>query len=183
MRRLGLAGLVVLLTLLAGLGSAQGAGTKKLVEGSVFDTTCAASCSPCPPPCGGPIPAPQSRHDVICAYEQRRIVCPLAKAPATIVCVQAEGCPSSYPLYLGEGAVVTLHKRGAPKFLAKLPIEEGHFRARLSPGDYVIRPYLPEPQCWSGQSTSVKVTPRVKSPVSPSLFVSNACVAHPDARR
>ena len=77
---------------LAGLGSgiASAAGNKKLVEGTVYDTTCATACLPeCPPlPCG-PITA-GGNAGVVCAMSERMIACPLSRA-SVIVCVQAEG--------------------------------------------------------------------------------------------
>jgi hypothetical protein len=188
MRRIGirLYCLVVLLTLLAGLGSgsASAAGTKKLVEGTVYDTTCAATCVPeCPPPphCG-PITA-QSDRAIVCPLRERRIIaCPLAKADSAIVCVQAEGCPTSgYPLYSGEGAVVKVRKRGSATVLATLSVVEGHFKIRLGPGEYVLHPYLPEEGCWSGDPERVTVGARTKGPIPVSVDVSNSCVAHPDA--
>ncbi len=174
-------GLVVLIVGVVGLmaGPATGAGSKKLVEGTVYDTTCATACTPeCPPiPCG---PVTQRAHgDYICA-QQRMIVCPLAKR--TIVCVQAP-CPGpgGYPVYSGEGAVVKVRKRGSTQVLATLPIVEGHFKVRLAPGYYELRPFLPEPECWSGMKQEVLVEPKAKGAVAAEVFVANSCVAHPDS--
>lgn len=181
--------LVALTGLLAGLGSgtAAAAGHKKLVEGTVYDTTCATTCEPtCPPPphCG-PITA-RSRADVVCAQDslqKRLIACPLSRAAsARIVCVQAEGCPgTNYPVYSGEGAVVNVRERGSATVLAQLPVVEGHFKIRLGPGEYVLHPYLPEESCWSGETERVKVTAKTRGPIPASLEVSDSCVAHPDA--
>src|ERR1700709_586050 len=125
MRRLvTLGGLAVLVALVAGLvaGSAGAAGQKKLVEGTVYDTTCATVCTPeCPPPphCG-PITQAQTTK-VVCAQRAASlIVCPLYK-PA-VVCVQATPCPGTtvYPVYSGEGAVVKVRKRGSATVVATL---------------------------------------------------------------
>jgi hypothetical protein len=175
------------LALLAGLGSgsAAAAGTKKLVEGTVYDTTCATACTPeCPPPphCG-PITVGKASAAIICPLRERRIIaCPLAKADSVIVCVQAEGCPTSgYPVYSGEVGVVKVRKRGSATVLAVVPIVEGHFKISLGAGQYMMRPFLPEPQCWSGAVMAVSVTPKLEGPVPASLQVSNSCVAHSDA--
>ncbi|MFT3863172.1 MAG: hypothetical protein QM729_02785 [Solirubrobacterales bacterium] len=172
MRRFGglLGCLVVLLVFGVGLGSAAGAGHRKLVEGTVYDTTCATVCEPeCPPPphCG-PITA-DSRADVVCA--QRIIVCPLEKATSA----------SPYPVYSGEGAIVHVRRRGSAKVLAQLKVVEGHFKIRLGPGEYVLHPYLPEEQCWSGEPELVKVTAKTQGPIPASLQVSDSCAAHPGA--
>jgi hypothetical protein len=166
-------------------GSAAAAGNKKLVEGTVYDTTCATACVPeCPPPphCG-PITV-QREERIVCPMAERRIIaCPLSRA-SVIVCVQAEGCPgtSNPPVYSGEGAVVNVRTRGSAKLLATLPVSEGHFSIRLAPGEYVLRPYLPEPQCWSGEPVRITVAARTKGPVPASVDVSDSCVAHPDAK-
>jgi hypothetical protein len=187
MRRLGtFAGLALIVALMAGLvaGSAAAAGPTKLVEGTVYDTTCATSCVPeCPPPphCG-PITQEQTTK-VICAQRAARlIVCPLYK-PA-VVCVQAP-CPGPrpYPVYSGEGAVVKVRKRGSATVIATLPVVEGHFTVRLGFGEYVMRPFLPEPQCWSGPPMDVWVSRSLQGPLPASLYVSNSCVAHPDAAK
>jgi hypothetical protein len=164
-------------------GSATAAGNKKLVEGTVYDTTCATACLPeCPPPphCG---PIMAMRERIVCPMGDRMIACPLSRA-GVIVCVRAEGCPGTTdpPVYSGEGAVVNVRKRGSAKLLATLPVSEGHFSIRLAPGEYVLRPYLPEPQCWSGESLRVTVDARTKGPVPASVDVSDSCVAHPDAK-
>jgi hypothetical protein len=186
MRKLvALAGLAMLVALVAGLvaGSAAGAGTKKLVEGTVYDTTCAASCTPeCPPPphCG---PITQSaKAKVICAQRAKSlIVCPLYRP--SVVCVQAP-CPGPtvYPVYSGEGAVVKVRKRGSSTVLMTVPVVEGHFSVRLGLGEYTMRPFLPEPQCWSGPPMDVWVSRSLQGPLPASLYVSNSCVAHPDAK-
>jgi hypothetical protein len=173
------AGLAAIVAVMVGLlaGSASGAGHKKLVEGTVYDTTCATSCTPeCPPiPCG---PVTQAdRGAVICA--QRMIVCPLAKK--TIVCVQAP-CPGTYPVYSGEGAVVNVRKAGAAPVIASLPVVEGHFKVRLGPGEYLLHPVMPEPQCWTKEWWRVEVTARQQGPIPISLDVANSCVAHPDVK-
>jgi hypothetical protein len=186
MRRLvtGLVCLMALLTLIAGLGSGSAAaGNRKLVEGTVYDTTCATACIPeCPPPphCG-PITA-QSSAAIVCPLRERRIIaCPLAKVDSAIVCVRAEGCPTSgYPVYSGDGAVIKVRRRGSAMVLATLPVVEGHFKIRLGPGEYVLHPYLPEEPCWSGESERVKVTARTQGPIPASVEVGNSCVAHPD---
>jgi hypothetical protein len=183
-------GLVVLVAVVAGLGagSASAGGAKKLVEGTVYDTTCATSCGvECPPPphCG-PITS-QSRTDVVCAQAQRRriVACPLAESSGATpdFCIQGEPCGVDYPVYSGEGAIVKVRKRGSAGVLATVPIVEGHFKIRLGAGEYVIHPYLPEENCWSGEPGTVKVLPSMKSPVLATLDVSNRCVVHPDAAK
>jgi hypothetical protein len=174
-----LVGLVALVT-----GSAAAAGKEKLVEGTVYDATCATACLPeCPPPphCG-PITAMEKKR-IVCPLSDRIIACPLSRA-SVIVCVQAEGCPgtTSPPIYSGEGAVVNVRKRGSASVLATLPVTEGHFSIRLAPGEYVLRPYLPEPQCWSGESVRATVSARAKGPIPASVDVSNRCVVHPEAK-
>jgi hypothetical protein len=178
--------LAALAMLLAGLGSgsAAAAGTKKLVEGTVYDTTCATACAPeCPPPphCG-PITA-KSSAAIVCPLREKRIIaCPLARADSVIVCVQAEGCPTpGYPVYSGEGATIKVRKRGSATVLTTLSVVEGHFKIRLGAGEYVLHPYLPEEPCWSGEPWQVKVTARTQGPIPVSLNVKNGCVAHPDA--
>jgi hypothetical protein len=183
-------GVLALLTLLAGLGSgsAAAAGNRKLVEGTVYDTTCATACVPgCPPPphCG-PITT-RMLEAVVCAQPQRAIVCPLSdSAPGAAtprICLQGSPCGGiTYPVYSGEGAVVNVRKRGSSSVLATLPVLEGHFQIRLAPGEYVLHPYLPEAQCWSGLVERVKVTPKTAGPIPASIEVTNACVAHPDVR-
>jgi hypothetical protein len=173
------------MALIAGLlaGSAAG-GTGKLVEGTVYDTTgvICTTCTPeCPPPphCG---PITQTAKDkVVCAQRQRLIVCPLAKR--TVVCVQAP-CPGfrPYPVYSGEGAVVKVRKRGSGTVLMTVPVVEGRFKVRLAFGEYMMRPFLPEPQCWSGPTMAVWVSRALEGPLSSSLYVSNNCVARPDVK-
>jgi hypothetical protein len=174
--RTGLVALAALLVTLAGLGSgsAAAAGNRKLIEGTVYDTTCATSCVPeCPPPphCG-PITV-QAGPDLVCA--QRRIVCPLyGLAPR--ICLQGSPCGGGpYPVYSGEGAVINVRKRGSAKVLATLPAVEGHFKIRLGPGDYVLHPYLPKPGCWSGEPVMIAVEARLKGPLSASIDVSSGC--------
>ncbi len=172
--------LVVAVTLLAGLGSGSAAaGQKKLVEGTVYDTTCVTVCVPgCPPPphCG-PIKA-RARGAVVCA--QRMIACPLSDSTPQI-CLQGNSCGGTYPVYSGEGAVVNVRKRGSTTVLATLPVVEGRFQIRLGPGEYVLHPYLPEESCWSGASGQVKVVAGERGPISTSLDVTNRCVAQPNA--
>jgi hypothetical protein len=179
MRRVGtgLVALVALVVLFAGLGSGTAAaGGKKLVEGTVYDTTCVTVCTPpCPPPCG-PIPAPRSRRaDVICA--QASIVCPLSASPR--ICLPSSNCGAN-PIYSGEGSVVNVRKRGSSTVLARLPIVEGNFKIRLAPGEYVFHPYMAESQCWSAGSFTAKVTARLQSPVPVTLSATNRCVMHTD---
>jgi hypothetical protein len=173
------------LMLLAGLGSgAAAAGGKKLVEGTVYDTSCGAACTPCPPPCG-PVPAPQSRSDAVCA--QRLIVCPLTMAGKAAAspefCIQGRPCGTDYPVWEGEGAIVHVRRRGTSTVVASLPVVEGHFKVRLAPGQYVLHPYLPEENCLHGTPVTLKVEARMKSPVPASIDIGNSCVAHPDAAR
>ena len=184
-RSVTLAGLAVLVVAVAGLfaGSAAAAGQKKLVEGTVYDTTCATSCTPeCPPPphCG-PITQDQ-RTRVVCAQRAARlVVCPLAQR--NVVCVQAP-CPgtTTYPVYSGEGAVVKVRKRGSATVVATLPVVEGHFKVALGNGQWIFHPYLPEEPCWSGEPWGVKVFPKEQGPIPLQLLVSNSCVAHPDPK-
>lgn len=189
MRRFAVAlGLVVLLTAVAGLvaGSATAAGTKKLVEGTVYDTTCleTSTCEPpCPPPphCG-PVTA---RARIICA--QRRIVaCPLSATAATEtsppVCLPASGC-FTYPVYSGEGATVNVRRRGSATVLMTLPVVEGRFTVRLGPGEYVLHPHLSEEPCWSGSASTVAVNAKWRGPVPASVDVRDSCVARPDAAK
>lgn len=189
MRRFGTAvGLMVLVAAVAGLvaGSARAGGTKKLVEGTVYDTTCleASTCEPpCPPPphCG-PVPAPQGSARVICAQLKPTIVCPLYRA-SSLICLQGSPCGgTAYPVYSGEGATVNVRRRGSATVLTTLPIVEGQFEIRLGPGEYVLHPRLPEEPCWSGEPWQVKVTPRQQGPLPVSLDVSNTCIAHPAAK-
>jgi hypothetical protein len=181
MRRLAAAlGLVVLVAAMAlGAGSASAGGNKKLIEGTVYDTTCATSCTPeCPPPphCG---PVTQSsKAAVVCAQQAKpAIVCPLYK---TVVCIQAPcGGAVEYPVYSGEGAIVNVRRQGSATVIAQLPVVEGHFKIRLGPGRYVLHPVLPEEQCWTKEWWKVQVTARQKGPIPVSLDVANSCVAHP----
>jgi len=177
--------MAVLVGLIAVLvtGPAAAAPNKKLVEGTVYDTTCATTCLPeCPPPphCG-PITA-EGKTGIVCPMAERMIACPLSRA-GVVVCVRAEGCPGTTnpPVWSGEGGVVTVRKRGSTRSMAKLPITEGHFSTRLAPGEYVLRPYLPEPRCWSGESVRITVAAKAKGPIPAAVDVSDSCVAHPDA--
>src|ERR1700742_4595309 len=179
MRRVAL-GLVLVVALAAlGSGAAAATGNKKIVEGTVYDVTCATGCLPeCPPPphCG-PITA-GAKTGIVCPMSDRMIACPLSRA-SVIVCVQAEGCPGTTgpPVWSGKGGVVTVRKRGSAKVLAKLPITYGHFSAPLGAGEYVLRPYLPEPKCWSGEPARITVDVGTRGPVSASLDVRNNCAA------
>jgi hypothetical protein len=168
--------LAVFVAVVVGLlaGSASAAGNKKLVEGTVYDATCATACTPeCPPiPCG-PITQAQGTK-VICAY--RRIVCPLARR--TVVCVKAP-CPGTDPLYQGEGAIVKVRKRGSSTVLTTVPVTEGHFKVRLAPGEYMMRPFFAEPQCWSGTKVAVLVSAELQGPLPASLWGTNSCVVQP----
>jgi hypothetical protein len=184
-RLVTLVGLAVLVAVVAGFvaGSAAAGGTKKLVEGTVYDTTCATACAPeCPPPphCG-PITQDQTMK-VVCAQRAARlIICPLYER--TVVCVQAP-CPgtTTYPVYSGEGAVVKVRRRGSSTVLMTVPVVEGHFKVRLAFGEYMMRPFLPEPQCWSGPKMAVWVSRALQGPLPSSLYVSSSCVAHPDVK-
>lgn len=182
----GLVALVAGLVALTG-GSAAASGTKKLIEGTVYDATCATSCIPaCPPPphCG-PIPAAKPNAVAICAQRLRIIACPLAGAtPETSppVCLPASGCVT-YPVYSGEGAVVKVRRRGSIKVLAAIPVVAGHFQVRLGGGEYVLHPYLPDEPCWVGQSNMVKVWEKRKGPLAADLTVGNTCVAQPGAAK
>lgn len=181
---LGLVAIVALILAL-GAGSAAAAGSKKLVEGTVYDTTClAATCEPvCPPPphCG-PIAA-QSSSGIVCAQARRIIACPLIGAAASETsppaCLPESGC-FTYPVYSGEGATINVRRRGSAKVIANLPVTAGHFDIRLAAGEYVLHPYLPEESCWAGASTTLKVFRRWKGAVSTAVEVHDTCVAHPD---
>jgi hypothetical protein len=170
--------LVALVVVVLALGPGEAAaGSKKLVEGTVYDATCVSVCSPpCPPPCG-PIPAPQSRAKVICA--QASIVCPLYGASPRI-CLPSTNCGGS-PIYTGEGSLVNVRKRGSATVLARLPIVEGHFKIRLALGQYVFHPYMAEEQCWSAEPVTARITRSLKSPVPVTLNATNRCVVHADA--
>jgi hypothetical protein len=164
----------------AGLGSGTAtAGNKKLVEGIVLDGTCGVSClPPCPPPCG-PIPAPQSRGDVICA--RASIVCPLTQKQRTVApdfCIQGEPCGVVDPIYSGEGSLVNVRKRGSTEVIARLPIVEGHFKIRLAPGNYVFHPYMAEEQCWSAEPATTKVAADLRGAVTVRIYAHNSCAIH-----
>ena len=169
MRRIGLAGLgvVMVAVLVAGLGSGTAAaGNKKVVEGTVYDTTCVTVCVPeCPPPphCG-PVPVTKGKRHVICA--QAAIVCPLYRiAPGGSI-------------YMGEGSLVNVRKRGSATVIARLPVVEGRFKIRLGPGDYVFHPYMAEEECWSAAPVTQAVTAKSQSPVAVALDATNRCVMH-----
>lgn len=176
----GLAALVALVALLASPASA--AKDKKLVEGTVYDTTCVTACLPeCPPPphCG---PVAQVRAGTICAQRRRLIVCPLVTTGPQPVCVRAAGCPP-YPTYGGEGAVINVRRRGSATVIARLAVVAGYFKLRLGPGEYVLHPYLPEEPCWSGAPAMVKVAARHRGSIPAAVYVSDGCVVHADASR
>jgi hypothetical protein len=163
----------VLLAALVWAASAQAAQPSSGVRGTVLDTTCASGCqAECPPPpvCRGP-------H----ACTGRLIVCPLNRSP--LICTQA-GCPGPpivrYPLYEGTAATVLVRRAGAAKPLMRVPVNGGHFDARLAPGRYVLRAVVGEP-CWTGTRQTVKVEAGRFGAAT--LEVSDGCVAHPDARR
>jgi hypothetical protein len=178
--------LVALLVVLVGLGSgsAAAAGNRKLVEGTVYDTTCATACAPeCPPPphCG-PITAQRASAAIVCPLSKAAIFCPLETTRRAVVCVLAEGCPTSgFPVYSGEGAMVKVRRRGSATVLATLAVTEGHFQIRLGPGQYVLHPYLAEELCWSGDPERVKVTAKTQGPIPASIDISDRCVVHSDS--
>jgi hypothetical protein len=157
-----------------GSGTAS-AGDQKLVEGTVYDTTCVTVCMPeCPPPPAcGPVPQ-QGKRNAICA--RGAIVCPLYRDAARI-CLPSSNC-GGFPIYSGERSLVHVRRRGSATVLARLPIVAGHFKIRLGPGEYVFHPYLAEEQCWSGEPVRTTVTARLRSPVPVTIEVSNGCVAH-----
>lgn len=173
--------LLASLALAAGLGSgtAAAAGNKKLVEGTVYDTTCVAVCQPeCPPPphCG-PVPVTKVKRNVICA--QAAIVCPLYRV-APRICLPSSNCAGD-PIYTVEGSLVNVREMGSATVIARLPIVEGHFKIRLAPGQYIFHPYMAEEQCWSAEPRRVQVMARDHSPIPTSLGATNNCVVHADA--
>jgi hypothetical protein len=179
---LGLVAVVGLVAMFVA-GSATAAGSRKVVEGTVYDTTCSGTTCGCPtPPCGGPVT--QGRSAYICA-EPQQIVCPLAKSGAASpdFCIQGQPCGTVYPVYEGEGAVVKVRKRGSAKVIATAPVTEGHFKITLGFGEYMMRTLLPEPQCWQGTKQAVLVSRGLNGPAPAILYVDNSCVAHPDAAR
>ena len=154
-----------------GVGSAAAAAPKKLVEGTVYDATCVGtSCEPeCPPPphCG-PITA-QGKADIVCPLTAERIIaCPLS---ATVD-----------PIYSGEGAVVKVRKRGSATVLATLAVTEGHFKTHLVTGEYVFHAFLAEPECWTSEPQTLKVSSDTHGPIAAALDATDSCVAHPDSR-
>jgi hypothetical protein len=191
-----IAGALALVALVAMFvaGSAAAAGNKKLVEGTLYDATCGTFCEPaCPPPphCG-PITADGTNSAIVCPLRARRIIaCPLvgstsSGAPSQ-VCVPDTPCgeDGTFPIYSGEGATINIRRRGSATVLATLPVVEGRFKIRLGPGEYVLHPYLPEPQCWSaiGSAVPLKVSARWKGPITAPISVVDSCVAHPDAAK
>jgi hypothetical protein len=179
MRRVAAVFVAVVGLLALAPGWASAAGNAKVVEGTVYDATCVAVCMPeCPPPphCG---PLPQAgKSNVICA--QAQIVCPLYGASPRI-CLPSTNC-GGFPVYAGEGSLVNVRKRGSTTVLARLAIVEGHFKIRLTPGEYVFHPYMAEERCWSAAPTVAKVTAKLKSPVPVTLDATNRCVVHTGAR-
>jgi hypothetical protein len=166
-------------------GSAAAARNRKLVEGTVYDTTCATLCAPeCPPPphCG-PI-TDRAVDAVVCAQARRLIVCPLAAAPriaSPAICLQGSPCGGgAYPVYSGEGGVVTARRRAYTEPSVTIPVVEGHFQRRLGPGEWVFRIYLAERDCWNGEPVALHITPKQGSPIPLPFDVRDDCVAHPD---
>lgn len=192
-RILGALALVALVAMFVA-GSAAAAGNKKLVEGTLYDTTCGTFCEPaCPPPphCG-PITAGGTNSAIVCPLRERRIIaCPLVGSTSAGVspqsCVPDTPCgeDGTFPVYSGEGATINIRKRGSATVLATLPVVEGRFKIRLSPGAYVLRPYLPEPQCWSSIGTTfpLEVSARWKGPITVPISVVDGCVARPGAAK
>jgi hypothetical protein len=169
---LGFLTIVGLVTVFAA-GSATAAGPKKVVEGTVYDTTCLGTTCGCPtPPCGGPVT--QGRPDLICAEPQRKIVCPLAKV-APDFCIQGQPCGTVYPVYEGEGAYVKIRKQGFSNVIATVPVVDGHFKVALGFGEYVMRPLSAEPQCWLGTKQAVLVSRGLHGPAPASLYVNSSC--------
>jgi hypothetical protein len=175
------------------VGSAAAAGNKKLVEGTLYDTTCVGVLcgGECPPPphCG-PITAGGKNSAIVCPLQGRRIVaCPLvgstSSGASSQACLPDTPCGENGtdPVYSGEGAKINIRKRGSGTVLATLPVVEGHFKIRLGPGEYVLHPYLPEPQCWSSIPPVVplQVTARWKGPIPAPISVADTCVALPGA--
>ena len=169
MKRLIAFGALVAVFACLGSGTAV-AGNKKLVEGTVYDTTCVAVCRPeCPPPphCG-PVPVTNGKRNVICA--QAAIVCPLYRiAPGGSI-------------YTGEGSLVNVRRMGSATVIARLPVIDGHFNIRLAPGQYIFHPYMAEEGCWSAEPWRVEVSPRQQGPIATSLGATNTCVMHAGAK-
>jgi hypothetical protein len=191
-RILGALALVALVALFVA-GSAAATGNKKLVEGTLYDATCGTFCEPaCPPPphCG-PITAGGTNSAIVCPLRERIIACPLvgstSGSASSQACVPDTPCgeDGTFPIYSGEGATINIRKRGSATVLATLPVVEGHFKIRLGPGEYVLHPYLPEPQCWSSipPVLGLKVTARWKGPIKAPISVVDSCAAHPDAAK
>ncbi len=170
-----LAGLAVLVVAVAGLfaGSAAAAGNKKLVEGTVYDTTCATACTPeCPPPphCG-PI-TESAKANVVCAQSQRLIACPLAAV------IHGPGPDYLHPAASPAASTTpSTQVKGRPSTCASAVRRpccdaagvEGHFEVRLGPGEYVLHPHLPEEPCLVGIPETVKITARTQGPLPVSL--------------
>jgi hypothetical protein len=100
------------------------------------------------------------------------------------VCAQAAtGCPPppielpDFPPYEGEAAEVLVRRAGSAKVLGRVPVDGGHFTARLAPGRYVLRAHVAEP-CWTGSRQVVEIEAGRWVPLV--LRVGNGCVAHPD---
>jgi hypothetical protein len=184
-RILGALALVALVAMFVA-GSAAAAGNKKLVEGTLYDTTCSTLCEPeCPPPphCG-PITAVKGSSAIVCPLRERRIIaCPLGGSTSTgaspQACVPDTPCgeDGTFPVYSGEGATINIRRRGSATVLATLPVVEGRFKIRLGPGEYALHPYLPEPQCWSSIPTvlPLKVSARLKGPITAPISVADSC--------
>ena len=167
-------------------GSAAAAGNKKLVEGTVLRHDLRRTCvrpNARRRRTAGRSPRRDERGDRLPAGASAIIACPLSRASA-IVCVQAEGCPGTSRL---PGLV---RRRGGGQrpqarlgaALATLPVVEGHFTIRLAPGEYVLRPYLPEPQCWSGEPTHRLGHREAKGPI-PALARRRRQLRRPPGRR
>ncbi len=169
--------LAVVLAAFVCASGAQAAQPSSGVRGTVLDTSCASGCeAECPPPpvCRGP-------H----ACTQRVIACPLSRSQLqseSLVCTQA-GCPGPpivrYPLYEGAAATVMVRRAGAAQPLMRVPVNGGHFNARLAPGRYVIHATVGEP-CWTGTRETIRV--EAGRFVAATLEVNDGCVVHPDAR-
>jgi hypothetical protein len=191
-RILGAVALVALVAMFVA-GSAAAARNKKLVEGTLYNTTCAGVLcgGKCPPPphCG-PIPAGGTNSAIVCPLRERIVACPrvgsTSSGASSQACVPDTPCgeDGTDPVYSSEGATINIRKRGSATVLATVPVVEGRFRIRLAPGEYVLHPYLPEPQCWSSipPVLGLKVTARWKGPIKAPISLADTCVAHPDAR-
>jgi hypothetical protein len=77
----------------------------------------------------------------------------------------------------GCGATVLVRRTGSAQMLMRLPVNEGHFHARLAPGRYVLLAHVGLP-CWTGTRQTVTVEAgRFATAV---LQVNDGCVVHPD---